>query len=184
MPAVETTSIPLGFEAPFFNLPEPLTGNQFSIENVDAKATVVMFICNHCPYVKHVIHELVAVAKEYQSQGVQFIAINSNDVENYPEDSPENMSAWARELDFPFPYLFDESQEVAKAYDAACTPDFSIFDAQKRCVYRGRLDDSSPGNGNPLTGADLRGALDALLSGDEVPAEQHPSIGCSIKWKN
>jgi thiol-disulfide isomerase/thioredoxin len=142
-----------------------------------------MFICNHCPYVRHVNPELVRVAKDYTDRGVSFVAISSNDVTQYPEDSPERMAEVAAEVGYPFPYLYDETQEVARAYGAACTPDFFVYDADLRLVYRGRLDASTPGNAEPLTGADLRAALDALLAGTPVPAEQHPSIGCSIKWR-
>lgn len=181
--AEQTTAMELGFKASPFTLPDTVSGKQYSIGQEPAKATVVMFICNHCPYVKHVIHELISLANTYQPKGIHFLAISSNDVANYPDDSPENMNAWAKELSFPFPYLYDETQDVARAYDAACTPDFSIFDANLRCVYRGRLDDSSPSNGKPLTGADLRAALDAILSGKPLSDTQHPSIGCGVKWK-
>jgi hypothetical protein len=142
-----------------------------------------MFICNHCPYVKHVIDGIIEMANDYIPKGVSFIAINSNDVENYPDDSPEKMQQLAREKNFPFPYLFDESQEVARAYHAACTPDFSIFDAELKCTYRGQMDSARPGNGEPVTGSDIRAALDAMIAGNAVNAEQFPSVGCSIKWK-
>jgi len=144
---------------------------------------VVVFICNHCPYVIHIINELVKTGKDYIPQGVSFIMINSNDVKNYPADSPEKMIEFATEYDFPFPYLFDENQEVAKAYDAACTPDFNVFDGSMKCVYRGQFDDSRPSNGKPVTGSDLRKTLDLLLSGKTIPEKQTPSVGCNIKWK-
>jgi thiol-disulfide isomerase/thioredoxin len=142
-----------------------------------------MFICNHCPYVIHVREELIRMANEYIPKGISFIAISSNDVVNYPDDSPEKMKALAEELHFPFPYLYDESQEVARAYFAACTPDFSIFDKDLRCIYRGQLDNSRPKNDKPVTGSDIRAALDSVLAGNPVSAIQVPSIGCNIKWK-
>ncbi len=183
MVAVHTLGIPLGFKAPPFRLPEPLTGQVRSLDELRGeRGTVVAFICNHCPYVQHIIDELVAVAREYIPKGIAFIAVNSNDVEHYPDDAPDKMAQWAREKGFPFPYLYDETQEVAKAYKAMCTPDFNVFDADLRCVYRGRFDDSTPGNNRPVTGKDLRAALDALLAGKTLD-EQLPSIGCNIKWK-
>jgi len=184
MPAVESTMFPLGKQAPSFALVNAIDGNVVRLEDIKSDvATVIMFICNHCPFVKHVQHELVRLANDYQPKGVTFVAINSNDVEKYPDDSPENMKKVAEELGYPFPYLFDETQEVAKAYQAACTPDFYVFDRELKCVYRGQLDDSRPGNNIPVTGASIRAALDALLSGNPVPELQKPSIGCSIKWK-
>ena len=182
--AAETTPIPLGFQAPDFKLPDTITGKDLSLNDLKSdKATVVMFICNHCPYVKHVIDGIVSMANDYIPRGVSFIAINSNDVENYPEDSPEKMKEFAKEKAFPFPYLFDESQEVAKAYHAACTPDFSIFDGNLECAYRGQMDPARPGNDKPVTGEEIRAALDAILDGKPVPEQQVPSVGCSIKWK-
>jgi thiol-disulfide isomerase/thioredoxin len=184
MAATPTKQIPLGFKAPFFELPEPLTGKTRTLNELKSgKATVVVFICNHCPFVVHIISELVNVGKAYIPQGVSFIMINSNDVANYPDDSPDKMVDFIRKYDFPFPYLFDETQEVAKAYDAACTPDFNVFDGDMKCVYRGQFDDARPGNSEPVTGADLRDTLDAILQGSPVSAEQKPSIGCNIKWK-
>jgi len=184
MAAVPTTNIPLGFRAPDFNLPNVTTGQGNSISELAGNnATVVMFICNHCPFVVHVIDEIVAIARTYRTQGVSFIAISSNDVENYPDDSPAKMKDLALKLDFPFPYLYDETQEVAKAYSAACTPDFSVFDADLKCVYRGQMDDSRPGNEAKVNGKDLRSVLDCLQNGTDVSAEQKPSIGCNIKWK-
>jgi thiol-disulfide isomerase/thioredoxin len=146
-------------------------------------ATVIMFICNHCPYVKHVSHELANLAKDYQAKGISFIAISSNDVETHPDDAPDKMKQTAHDWGLSFPYLYDETQEVAKAYQAACTPDFYIFDAELRCVYRGQLDDSRPNTDIPVTGKDLRAALDAILADEPVNPEQKPSMGCNIKWK-
>ena len=184
MAETPSTMIPLGFKAPEFTLLDPVSNTLKSLKELQSdKATVIMFICNHCPFVKHVNEQLVKLAMDYQQKGVSFIAINSNDVDNYPEDSPEKMKEYAANLKYTFPYLFDETQEVAKVYDAACTPDFYIFDKDLQCVYRGQLDDSRPGNGKPVTGKDMRQALDALLAGEEVSKEQLPSIGCNIKWK-
>ena len=155
-----------------------------SLKDIKAEqGTVVMFICNHCPYVKHVNDELVKLANDYQSQGVAFVAISSNDVNNYPEDSPEKMAEYGKALGYPFPYLYDESQEVAKAYEAACTPDFYIFNGDLKLVYRGQLDGSRPSSGIPVTGADMRQALDQLVNGEAIPEDQRPSMGCNIKWK-
>jgi len=184
MAETPSTMIPLGFKAPEFTLLDPVSNTFKSLKELQSdKATVIMFICNHCPFVKHVNEPLVKLAMDYQQKGVSFIAINSNDVDNYPEDSPEKMKEYAAKLNYPFPYLYDETQEVAKVYDAACTPDFYIFGKELKCVYRGQLDDSRPGNGKPVTGKDMRQALDALLAGEEVSKEQLPSIGCNIKWK-
>lgn len=180
-----TSSIPLGFKAPDFKLPDTVSGKVLGFNDIKGnKATVVMFICNHCPYVVHVREELVRIANDYLPLGVGFVAISANDVENYPDDAPEKMKKLAEDLNFPFAYLYDESQEVAKDYDAACTPDFSVFDAEDICVYRGELDASRPGNEIPVTGESLRGTLDLLVAGREVPAAgQRPSMGCNIKWK-
>jgi len=184
MALTETEQIPLHYPAPDFQLPEPRTGKMVAKEEVmGSRGLVVMFICNHCPYVVHVREELVRLAREYASRGVGFVAISSNDVENYPDDRPELMAQLAEEMNFPFSYLYDETQEVAKAYRAACTPDFSVFDQEGRCVYRGRLDESTPGNGKPVTGADLRACLEALLEDRMVVEQQFPSMGCNIKWK-
>ncbi|WP_297988548.1 thioredoxin family protein [Anoxybacillus sp.] len=184
MPVVESNMFPLGEKAPSFELVNVIDGQIVRLEDVKSDiATVIMFICNHCPFVKHVQGELVRLANDYQPKGISFIAINSNDVEKYPDDSPEKMKEVAEQLGYPFPYLFDETQEVAKAYQAACTPDFYIFNGELQCVYRGQLDDSRPSNGIPVTGSSIRAALNALLSGEPVPKEQKPSIGCSIKWK-
>ncbi|MGB0522198.1 MAG: thioredoxin family protein [Flammeovirgaceae bacterium] len=184
MARTPSNMIPLGTIAPDFSLPDTVSGNMRSLAELKgAKATVVMFICNHCPFVIHVNDELVRIANDYQAKGVSFIAISSNDVENYPQDSPEKMKEVAEKLGYPFPYLYDESQEIAKAYDAACTPDFYLFDDQLACTYRGQLDDARPGSPAPLNGKDLRAALDATLAGQAVSGAQIPSMGCNIKWK-
>lgn len=184
MALTPSTMIPLGSTAPDFILPDVVISAEMSLEDLKSDtATVIMFICNHCPYVKHVQSGLVELANDYITKGVRFIAINSNDAVNYPEDSPENMKAVAERFGYPFPYLFDESQEIAKAYDAACTPDFFIYDNALKLVYRGQMDDSRPGNGIPVTGNDIRTALDEILAGNELSPEQVPSIGCNIKWK-
>lgn len=184
MPALETIPLALGYTAPDFNLPDVVSGEYLSLEEIKGRAaTVVMFICNHCPYVIHVNPELVRVANDYLPRGVAFVAISSNDIARYPDDAPAEMRLRAVELNYPFPYLYDETQETAKAYHAVCTPDISVFNANLQCVYRGRLDDSRPGNNLPLTGSDLRNVLDALLNHAPVPEKQYPSIGCSIKWK-
>jgi peroxiredoxin len=183
MARTASTMLPLETVAPDFRLPDT-EGNLVSPEDYkEAPAFLVIFMCNHCPFVKHIVDDLVDLIPEYQSKGVAVIAINSNDVENYPEDQPEMMSELAREKGFTFPYLYDETQEVAKAYRAACTPDFFLFDDDRKLVYRGQMDDSRPGNGIPVTGDDLRAALDAVLGGKEIPTEQRPSMGCNIKWK-
>ncbi|MED4452203.1 thioredoxin family protein [Metabacillus fastidiosus] len=184
MARTESKMFPLGSTAPDFNLLNTVNGETVSLQDIKSDtATVMMFICNHCPFVKHVDDELIRLANDYQPKGISFIAISSNDVENYPDDSPENMKKTAEELGYPFPYLYDETQEVAKAYDAACTPDFYIFDGDLKCVYRGQLDDSRPGNEKPVTGESIRAALDALLHNEPVSDVQKPSLGCNIKWK-
>lgn len=184
MALTKTTPLELGFIAPYFELPDVISGQSMTPDAVrGAKGLLVMFICNHCPYVIHVRETLLSLAREYQSKGMGFVAISANDAERYPDDSPENMKHIAEEMNFPFPYLYDESQQVAKAYDAVCTPDFSLFDADMKCVYRGRLDGARPGNGVPVTGADMRRALDAVLNGEKIDWKQEPSMGCSIKWK-
>tara|TARA_B100001778_G_C18321534_1_gene508903 strand:+ start:85 stop:618 length:534 start_codon:yes stop_codon:yes gene_type:complete len=176
--------LPLGTPAPDFKLFDTISGEILSLDYLKSdKATVIMFICNHCPFVKHVDKGIVSLAKDYQAKGVSFVAISSNDVENYPQDSPELMKEEAEKVGYTFPYLYDETQAVAKAYDAACTPDFYVFDADLKCAYRGQLDDSRPGNGKPVTGKDLRAALDEILSGKAVSAPQIPSLGCNIKWR-
>ena len=184
MALTPSNMIPLGTKAPDFKLLDAVSDSEMNLEQLKSdKATVIMFICNHCPYVKHVQQGLVELANDYVSKGVSFIAINSNDVKDYTEDSPENMKKVAERLAYPFPYLFDETQEIAKAYDAACTPDFYIFDEGLKLIYRGQMDDSRPGNGKPVTGRDIRKALDQILDGITVSENQIPSIGCNIKWK-
>ena len=184
MSLTPSNMLPLTTEAPAFSLPDAVSGKTITLDYLsDAKASVIMFICNHCPYVIHIHDELMRVVSDYSPKGVKFVAISANDIEKYPDDSPEKMKALAQKLGFNFPYLYDESQDVAKSYDAACTPDFYVFDEYKKLVYRGRLDDSRPGNDLPLTGKDLRDALDAVLSGNKVPSTQYPSMGCNIKWK-
>lgn len=184
MAATESTMLPLGTKAPAFTLPDTVSGKQIALSAVQSdRATVVMFLCNHCPYVKHVNPELVRLANDYLPRGVSFVAISANDVEAYPDDSPQRMKEVAATLGYPFPYLYDEDQSVARAYQAACTPDFFVFDSDMQLVYRGQLDGSRPKNDVPLTGEDLRAALDAMLTGQPVPEEQRPSIGCNIKWK-
>ena len=180
MAAVESQMLPLGTRAPTFTLPDP-DGQQFSLRD-DASATLVMFLSNHCPFVKHIRAELSRLGSDYSDRNVAIYAINSNDVVNYPADHPDRMREEARDWNYSFPYLFDESQDVAKAYSAACTPDFFLFDDNRQLVYRGQLDNSRPSNSEPVDGHNLRTALDAVLSGDIPPAEQKPSIGCNIKW--
>ncbi len=185
MAYTESNMLPLGTKAPFFDLPDTVSGEMVNLENIRSeKCTVVMFLCNHCPYVIHVNPEIVRVVRDYQPRGVRFVGISSNDVKNYPQDGPEKMKEHAAAAGYKFPYLYDESQEVAKAYDAACTPDFYVFDGDLKLVYRGRIDGSRPKNDLPLTGADLRAALDAVLAGKPVAEKQYPSAGCNIKWKN
>jgi peroxiredoxin len=184
MAFTESTMLPLGTEAPHFALPDTVSGNIVSLDDiVSDKATVVMFLCNHCPYVIHVNPEISRLAREYQAIGVSFVGISSNDVVKYPDDAPDKMKETAVRAGYTFPYLYDESQEVARAYDAACTPDFYVFDGNRRLVYRGRLDRSRPANQEPLDGRDLRAALDAALEGRPVDEKQYPSGGCNIKWK-
>jgi peroxiredoxin len=173
----------LGTKAPGFSLPDT-NGKTVSLSDfADAPTALVIFMCNHCPFVKHIRTPLAALVKEYQAKGVAVVGINSNDVGNFPADSPANMAKEVAEAGYTFPYLYDESQDVAKAYRAACTPDFYLFDGDRKLVYRGQLDDSRPGSNIPVTGRDLRTALDAVLAGRDVPADQKASIGCNIKWK-
>jgi len=175
--------LPLGTKAPDFRLPDT-TGKSISLKDLlGAPALVVVFMCNHCPYVKHIRSGLAQLARDYLPRGVAMVGISSNDVANYPADSPAKMAEEAKSAGYLFPYLYDETQEVAKAYRAACTPDIYLFDQDQRLVYRGQLDDSRPNNGIPVSGKDLRAAIDAVLKGKEVPPEQKPSIGCNIKWK-
>lgn len=184
MAPTPSNMLALGTKAHPFTLTDAVSGEKKSLDELRSdKATVIMFICNHCPFVKHVLDGIIQLANDYIPKGVSFIAINSNDAEAYPDDSPENMKKLAQEKQFPFVYLFDETQEVAKAYRAACTPDFYVFDGGMKLAYRGQLDGSRPGNDIPVTGEDIRSALDALLSGRPVSEDQKPSIGCNIKWK-
>lgn len=179
-----STMLPLGTSAPDFSLPDT-QGKTVSLADFEqAPALLVVFMCNHCPFVKHILNHFVELVKEYQAKGVAVIGVNSNDVTSFPEDRPEMMAKVARQRGFTFAYLYDEAQEVAKAYHAACTPDFFLFDREMKLVYRGQMDDSRPGNNVPVTGNDLRAALDAVLAGKEVPEPQKPSMGCNIKWKS
>lgn len=176
--------LPLGTLASDFELRDAITDKKVKLKNSPASlATVLMFICNHCPYVKHINTELTLLATEYMAKGIRFLAINSNDVENYPDDAPENMRITAALQAYPFPYLYDETQEVAKAYRAACTPDFYVFNKEWALVYRGQLDDSRPGSHLPVSGSSLRQALEALIHHRDLDFEQKPSLGCNIKWK-
>lgn len=183
MAVTASKMLALGTPAPNFSLPD-IEGNIVSLADFEeSPALLVIFMCNHCPFVKHILSDLARLVKEYQAKGVAVVGINSNDVANYPEDSPEMMATLAKEAGFTFPYLYDETQEAAKAYHAACTPDFFLFDKEKRLAYRGQMDDSRPGNNKPITGLDLTNAMDAVLAGREVITEQKPSMGCNIKWK-
>lgn len=175
--------LPLGTKAPEFNLPDIQDKSVSLSDFKDARALLVIFMCNHCPFVKHVIDELVKLIKQYQQKGVAVVGINSNDVESFPDDRPEMMAKVAKEKRFTFPYLYDETQNVAKAYMAACTPDFFLLDKDRKLVYRGQMDDSRPGNDIAVTGKDLKAAMDAVLEGKEVSSEQKPSMGCNIKWQ-
>lgn len=178
-----STMLPLGTQAPHFSLPGT-EGEAVSLDDFrESSGLLVVFLCNHCPFVKHIRDGLAAFGRDYMPRGLGVVAISSNDVERYPADSPEQMAREKAEAGYPFPYLFDESQDVALAYRASCTPDFFLFDEDLRLVYRGQFDGSRPGNGVPVTGEDLRGAADALLSGDPIPETQIPSVGCNIKWK-
>jgi len=184
MSAVNSTMLELGTKAPEFSLPDVISGETYSLEKFKGnKAVLIIFMCNHCPYVKLIKESLVEYAADYMPKGVGVIAVSSNDIENYPDDGPEKMKEDAERLGYPFPYLFDESQEVAKAYKAACTPDLFLFDENLELKYRGQFDDSRPGNDIAPTGADLREATDKVLSGETVPEDQTPSVGCNIKWK-
>ena len=184
MALTETTNIPLGFIAPPFELLNPLTNKKEKLHDLKStRATVIVFMCNHCPYVIHVLNQLVEISNEYKQKNVSFIGINSNDIISYPEDSPENMQKLVKDYNIKFPYLFDETQEVAKAYNAACTPDFNIFDKDMKCVYRGQIDSSRPGNDKVCDGKDLRQVIDEILNNNPISKNQIPSIGCNIKWK-
>jgi peroxiredoxin len=181
--ATESTMLALGTPAPPFTLLEPATGTTVNIGDFGGPALVVTFICNHCPYVKHVAAGLAALGRDLADQGVAMVAISSNDVVSYPQDGPEQMAAEVQRQGWTFPYLYDETQDVARAFSAACTPDTFVFDGERRLVYRGQLDDSRPGNDLPVTAADVRAAVDAVLAGRPVDGNQRPSIGCGIKWR-
>ena len=183
MALTESNMLPLGTKAPDFKLLDTVSGKELSLSEIQSnKATVIMFTCNHCPYVIHVNEELVRLSTEYMAKGVSFVAISSNDIVNYPQDGPDKMTELAKEVGYPFPYLYDATQAVAKAYDAACTPDFYVFDSEMKLQYRGRLCASRPNTYIPVTGYDLRDAIDAVLDGSPVPEKQYPSAGCNIKW--
>ncbi len=183
MAMVESTMLPLGTAAPAFELPDVVSGEIITLGTfADSHALLVMFICRHCPFVKHVEQELARIGKDYGPKGVGIVAISANSLATHPQDGPEHLKAQAQDVGFTFPYCFDETQDVAKAYTAACTPDFFLFDEAKTLAYRGQLDDSRPSNGKPITGRDLRAALDAVLAGQAMPGDQKPSIGCNIKW--
>lgn len=184
MAETPSAMVQLGSKAYDFTLPDTISGKQISLDEIKSdKATVVMFICNHCPYVIHIVEKLSEVVKEYQEKGISFVAISSNDVENYPQDSPDKMKEFAAVHKFTFPYLYDETQEVAKAYKAECTPDIFVYDKDLTLVYRGQFDDSRPSKDTPVTGKDLKAALDNILAGNPVDENQIPSVGCNIKWK-
>ena len=184
MAKTESTMLPLGTAAPQFALPDVVTGKSVSLSDFAGKQLLlVMFICRHCPYVKHVEQELAKLGRDYDGSDVALVAIGANDADNYPDDRPESLKEMAQTLGFRFPYLYDETQEVAAAYHAACTPDFFLFDKDRHLVYRGQLDDSRPGNEKPVTGRDLRAAIEAARQGKAVPEPQRPSLGCNIKWK-
>lgn len=185
MARTPSVMLPLGTIAPDFNLPDTVSGKIISLKDFQGcKGLLVMFICQHCPFVKHVEQELAKIGHDYGSQNLGIVAISSNDAENYPDDSPANLKQMADKLNFNFPFCYDETQEVAKAYQAACTPDFYLFDSDFRLVYRGQLDDSRPSLDIPVTGKDLRDAIASLLAGKPINPEQKPSLGCNIKWKS
>ncbi len=185
MARTPSNMLALGTKAPDFKLPDTVSGKHLSFNDIRGiSGTAVFFICNHCPFVVHVNKTLVEVTKDYLSKGIGFVAISSNDANNYPQDGPQEMSIHAATVGYPFPYLYDQSQDVAKAYDAACTPDIYLFDKNDLLVYRGQLDDSRPGNGIPSKGTDLRQAISNLLAGTKPLEPQKPSIGCNIKWKS
>ncbi|WP_103864541.1 MULTISPECIES: thioredoxin family protein [Aquimarina] len=184
MARTPSNMLPLGTTAPDFTLIDSITNKMINLNSIKGeKGTVIMFICNHCPFVIHVNEEIVRIANDYRTQGFGFVAISSNDIKKYPQDAPKEMWKTAQKNNYSFPYLFDETQNIAKAYDAACTPDFYLFDNESKLIYRGQLDDSRPGNGIPVNGRDLRQALDAVLRNSKVSEKQKPSIGCNIKWK-
>ena len=184
MSLTASTMLPLGTPAPDFHLPEVVYGNNISLDTfADQKALLVMFICQHCPFVQHIQTELASLGNDYSSDDLGILAISANDVEKYPDDAPASLKVMAIKLGFNFPLCYDETQETAKAYTAACTPDFFVFDAERKLAYRGQLDDSRPSNGKPVTGEDLRAAIASVLANNPVTIEQKPSIGCNIKWK-
>ena len=184
MALTPTKNIPLGFLAPAFNLLNPVTNKFENLDDLKSDTvTVIIFMCNHCPYVIHILDQLIQISNDYKSKGVSFIGINSNNIISHPQDSPENMNELVKKYNIPFPYLFDQTQEVAKAYDAACTPDFSVFDKKMQCVYRGQMDSSRPGKNEPINGSDLREVIDLILNDQPITKKQIPSIGCNIKWK-
>jgi glutathione peroxidase-family protein len=184
MALTTSTMLPLGTKAPAFSLPDTISGNTITLDTFKNTPLLIMFICCHCPYVKHVQHELAKLGQDYKEKGLAIVAISSNDVDNYPDDAPDKMKAMAKSLSFNFPFCYDESQKTAIAYQAACTPDFFLFDASQKLVYRGQLDESRPGNNMPVTGKDLRAAIDAVLAGKPISEDQKTSVGCNIKWKS
>lgn len=184
MARTPSTMLPLGTPAPDFTLLEPASGKQIALTDFSGRPLVVMFICNHCPFVKHIAARIASLAADYHGMDVDFVAINSNDVANYPDDSPEKMVDFVREYGIAFPYLYDETQAVAKAYRAACTPDFYLFDADHRLAYRGQFDRARPGNDVPVSGQDLEDAIRAMIAKLPIPDEQTPSLGCNIKWRS
>lgn len=183
MARTASTMLPLGTTAPDFNLPDTTSANVSLEDFKDAPALLIIFMCNHCPFVKHIIDPLVDFVKEYQNRGVAVVGINSNDVDSFPDDHPDKMAQLVKNKGLTFPYLYDQTQQVAKSYRAACTPDFFLFDKDRKLIYRGQMDDSRPGNDIPVTGKDLRFALDAVLAGKALEIDQKPSMGCNIKWK-
>lgn len=184
MSLVESNMLSLGTMAPNFTLPDTISGRNLALDDIKGeKGTIIIFSCNHCPFVIHINSELVALAHDYAAKGIKMVVISSNDIDNYPMDAPEKMSIVAKVLKYPFPYLYDATQEVARSYDAACTPDFYVFGKDLELYYRGRLDGSRPGNDIPLTGEDMRAALDSLIDNKPAPEKQYPSAGCNIKWK-
>ena len=183
MARTPSTMLKLGTQAPEFSLLEPASGSQVSLNNFKDSPVLIVFSCNHCPYVLHIIDSFVSMANSYLDKGLSTVWINANDVEHYPDDSPEKMVQLVRDHGFKFPYLYDQTQQVAQAYQAACTPDFFLFDSAHRLVYRGQYDASRPGNNEPVTGHDLKLAIDALLAGNPVTEDQLPSLGCNVKWK-
>lgn len=184
MSLTPSSMLPLGTTAPNFNLLDTISGNFICLDEIKSEvATVIFFICNHCPYVKHIQTQLIDLARNYKAKNIAFVAISANDPVQYPEDAPKKMHELGLALDFPFPYLFDEKQAIAKAYHAACTPDFYIFDKDLLCVYRGQFDDSRPGNSIPVTGNSISQALDRIIQSEPVDTYQKPSVGCNVKWQ-